>query len=742
MRATLVRRVAALSPWTLLLAAAALQVSNPPWVDALRCRVFDAFQRAHPRPYVEVPVRVLDIDDATLARIGQWPWPRTLLAEVVQRLQTLGASAIAFDVLFAEPDRTSPAQVLPLWATLPQASRLEALTAALPDHDALFAAALKQAPTVLGLALTDAQRGPPAPAAKAGWAFAGPLPQEAVPVLSGAVWPLPQLAEAAAGLGHVNPFPDVDGVVRRVPLLARHEEQFYPALALEALRVASGTTAYLVKATGASGERSFGAPPGVVELKVGPHRIPTDADGSLWVYYTREAPARTIPAWQLLAGTLPADALKDAVVLVGTSAAGLKDLRATPLNPTAAGVDIHAQALEQMLTQTFLRRPDWARGAELVYLLLLGAVLLLWLPRVGALWCAVLGGLAMGLACWSSWLAFVHARWLLDPVLPSLVALLMYAVMSLRGYLRAEAQQRQIRHAFSRYMSPAMVERLARHPELLRLGGEMREMTLLFADLRDFTTIAEQLDAQALTQFLNRFLTPMTRFILAQEGTIDKYIGDCVMAFWNAPLDQPRHAAQACTAALAMRAYLVDWNRQQREATVAAGGTPPRAVHIGIGINTGACCVGNMGSEQRFSYSVLGDPVNLAARFESLSKLYGTDIVVGESTAAHAPDVALLELDLVAVKGKARPVRLYALLGEAALRQAHAGLWLAQAALLAAYRAGDWARAGAQVDACLTLDTPHTRLRAYYALMRTRIAAYQQHPPAPEWEGVFVAAEK
>jgi adenylate cyclase len=268
-------------------------------------------------------------------------------------------------------------------------------------------------------------------------------------------------------------------------------------------------------------------------------------------------------------------------------------------------------------------------------------------------------------------------------------------------------------------------------------------MTLLFADIRDFTTIAEQFDAQGLTRFINRFLTPMTDIILKHGGTIDKYIGDCIMAFWNAPLEDPQHARHACEAALSMQGHLVRWNQALREEASAKGARHP-PIQIGIGLNTGECCVGNLGSEQRFDYSVLGDAVNLASRLEGQSKTYGVGIVMGEGTGGQAQDYAALELDLIRVKGKTQPARIFALLGDPARKAdpAFQALHARHQEMLVAYRAQRWAEARALIGECLRLDTAQTRLATLYALYAARIEAYEARPPEAGWDGVFVATTK
>lgn len=733
--------IARFLPALVLVGALALRVAEPAAVEDLRFRVFDGFQRLQPRPAEAMPVRVVDLDDATLTRFGQWPWPRTQVAALIRRLADAGAAAIALDIVFAEPDRTSPRHVLSLWPSSQALEALQQLAAGLPDHDAAFAEAIGRAPVVTGFALTNDANGVQ-PAVKANVAFAGEEPSRSLLAFPGAVVNLPALEVAASGNGHFNPLPERDGLIRRIPLFLRRGDAMQPALVLEALRVAQGASTYIVKSAGASGEWAFGQRTGLTHVKVGRLTIPTDAHGRLWIWYRRDATGRVIPAWQVLEGLAPPDAFAGQVVFLGTSATGLKDLRATPLNPVAAGVEIHAEVAEQILAGDFLERPDWADGAEIVYLLLLGVGLLLLLPRVGPAWCAALGLGAVAAAFGASWMAFARWGWLLDPVFPALAVLALYLVSSLLNFLRSEAERRHVREAFSRYLSPILVERLAQHPDQLVLGGETRTMTLLFADIRGFTTIAEQHDAQSLTRFMNRFLTPMTRLILERQGTIDKYMGDCIMAFWNAPLDDPDHARHACEAALAMRDYLVGWNETLRQETQRAGRTFV-PVRLGVGLNTGECCVGNVGSEQRFDYSVLGDEVNLASRLEGQSKRYGVDIVIGEHTDEQITGLAALELDLIRVKGKTRPVRIYGLLGGeamgrderfAALRQRHQ-------AFLAAYRTQRWEEARGHLAACRAMGGAFA-LTGLYDVYGERLAFFASHTPGPGWNGVFAAETK
>lgn len=731
------RRYASLAvPGAVLALVLALRIFDPGGVlEEVRLRVFDGYQRLAPRVAEASAVRVIDIDDDTLSRIGQWPWPRTLVADLVTRLARAGAAAVALDIVFPEPDRTSPTEVLKLW---PQVEGLQSLLARLPDHDAALAEALSAAPSVTGFALTS-DANDRSPARKGSFAYAGMDPRPFISGFSGAVASLPALEGAARGNGSLNQVPEPDGMLRRVPLVLRLGDRVYGSLVTEALRVAQGATTTVIRASGAQATASFGAETGIDSIKIGDFVVPTDANGKLWLHYAPISRERTIPAWKVLAGETAEDAFEGMIVLVGTSAAGLRDLRPSPLDPALPGIEAHAQAIEQILAGRSLDRPDWADGAEILYVAALGLALILALRRIGALWSAAAGAGAAVLAVMASWEAFLHAGYLVDPATPVAATIAVYIVATLLRFLAAEREKREVRTAFSQYLAPAMVERLAADPTQLKLGGETRDMTFLFCDVRGFTTISEgyKSDPQALTRLINQFLTPMTDVILASRGTIDKYMGDCIMAFWNAPLDDPAHPANACRAALAMRGELVELNKRIAVEDQQAGRRHvPLA--IGIGLNSGSVVVGNMGSDQRFDYSVLGDAVNLASRLEGQSKTYGVDIVVGETTKVAAPGFAFLELDLIAVKGKAEAVRIHALRASQP-DEAHDRLAAIQGEMLAAYRAQRWDEAAAAL-ARARASAPD--LAMLWDLYAERISGYRQDPPGPEWDGVYVARSK
>lgn len=719
--------------------ALALKIINPPILQQLQLATFDSFQRQMPRQYSQQPVRIVDIDDESLARIGQWPWPRTVLADMVKKLQAAGVGAIGMDIIFAEADRTSPAQVAKLWGD--RGAAVASAIKTMPDHDDVFAATIAESNIVTGFVLSP-DKTAEQPLKKAGLSYAGENPvQQALP-FGGAIISLPILQEAASGNGALNSSPDIDGILRRVPLFYRIGDEMYPSLAAELLRIVQGAGSYLIKAVGASGEDNFGGEGGFTAVRIGEFEVPTDAQGKIWVHYTEHKPERYIPAWKILDDSFDKSLVEGHMVLVGTSAAGLKDIRSTPLNPITSGVEVHAQILEQILEGRFLKRPDWTHGAEVLFLLICGVGMVALLAKTGVLGGAIGAGLVAVTAVTVSWRAFAGQGLLLDPVYPTITIFLVYVSESVSRYMAIEKEKHQVRKAFSQYMSPALLAKLAANPENLKLGGEMRNMTVMFSDVRGFTAISEQLNAEELTSFMNRFLTPMTDVILKNSGTIDKYMGDAIMAFWNAPLEQEKHARLAALAALEMMAALQELNAARMQEAEKLG-RKYLPIDIGIGINTGDCCVGNMGSDQRFDYSVLGDDVNLASRLEGQSKTYGVNIIVGENSRAQNPDMAMIELDMIRVKGKSRPVTIYTLLGDEkfAVSDKFRKLQAAASAMLAAYRGRDFAMAAGHLAECRELSG-ELNLAGLWQLYEERISDYTANPPPEGWDGVYKAETK
>ncbi|MEZ5831903.1 MAG: adenylate/guanylate cyclase domain-containing protein [Dongiaceae bacterium] len=681
---------------------------DPPILGDLRALVFDQYQRVKPREYQEAPVKIVDIDDDSLARLGQWPWPRSVIAQLLANLRKQGAAVVAFDIVFAEPDRTAPSRVTGNWGLSEDDSLTREIETRIADPDAVMASELLNGNVVLGLVLTDGA--PPAEKIrrKGGFANAGVNPREIVHNFPGVVPSLPLFQTAAKGNGAINAVPDRDAVVRRVPMILQADGELYPSLVAEALRVALGASTYLVKSTGSQGYsfgayRSFLRPrAGVGEISIGPLHVPTDPKAEMWLYDTGHRPERFISAADVIEGK-PIN-VANSIVFVGTSAAGLQDLRSTPLVSAIPGVEIHAQMTEQILTNNLIERPVWAEDLEFLSVLILGGGMILLLPKLGPTGCAVLGGISVAAAAGFGWWAFLHLGWLIDPAYPSVSSLAVFTTGVLMSFRRSDIERKRVRETFSHYLAPAMVKRLVANPGLLRLGGEVRNMTIMFLDIRDFTTMSERMEATALTSLLNDFLTPMSEAVMEHDGTIDKYIGDSIMAFWNAPLDDPDHAKHACRATLEMRRRLSVLNKTLTDQAKAAG-QEFSPIMIGIGLNSGEALVGNLGARQRLNYSVIGDNVNLASRIEGVSKNFGLDILIGEQTRNAAPEFAAIPIGDIFVKGKTLPARLYALIGGPEVAQAPQAEELLNEIAKAAhsYKSGNLAAAGAALAAARNL---------------------------------------
>lgn len=648
-----------------LLAVTVLRAFDPAPVAQMRERSFDIYQHLQPRPYADFPVRVIDIDEASLQHFGQWPWPRTLVAKFIQRLSDLGAAVIGLDMVFAEPDRTSPARVAGQLAIADaaEAERIKNLMSQLPDHDQILAQTMVRAPVVLGFAAVQGDNGK-RPPLKAGFAMAGAEPTRLAPHFGGAAISLDILEKAASGIGAMNVSGnDKSGIVRRVPLLFSDGSKVFPSLSAEALRVAQQQQSIVVKGTGASGEMDTGLP-ALVDMRIGQFVVPVTPSGEIWVHFDHDRPERYVSMKDLLDPTKDAEVrpkIEGQIVLVGTSAAGLLDIKPTPLGEMVPGTSIHAQAIEQMISQSFLTRPDWGKGVEIISTLALGALLTWLLLALGAHYAALAGVLVIAGGFVGSWFAFSYGGMLLDPVYPSIGATATYLAVVGLLYVTTDSEKKFVRRAFGQYVAPELLHKLEQAPQSMQLGGEAKQISIMFMDVRDFTPISEGLSAIELVDFMNALLSSLTDAIQSELGTIDKYIGDSIMAFWNAPLDIPDHHRLSCRAALKMRVALAELNGKD-EFGFAARGLEP--VKIGIGLHTGEACVGNMGSQRRFNYTAMGDVVNTSARIESSSKAVGMDIVVSDSMAQAVPGFAFLEAGAMPLKGKSQPIKLFALVGD------------------------------------------------------------------------------
>jgi len=705
-----------------------LPIFNPLQIfTSLQNYSFDTFQRILPREvYSEDPVVIIDIDDRSLAMVGQWPWSRDQLANLTK--QAYAAAALGFDIMFAESDRTNPQNLITSYS-LNETLAKELST--LPSNDELFAEAINNHGTVvLGQALNNKDNKKPFEA-KFGLVTQGDEPKQFIANYLGAQNNIQLLNKSAAGIGSMS-IGNNEAIVRQLPTFERVENQLVPSLALEMTRVAVGASTFQIKSSNASSEEAFGAQTGINHIKLGPLTIPTTPEGNVWVYYTPTKNIPTVSAADVISGAIPPEFFEGKVALVGTSAAGLLDLRSTPTEKNIPGVTIIAQFIQQIFANEFLQRPDWLFGAEFLAGLSLAVLITLSIQALGPI-----GGLSVlvvgsGGIVTSSYYFFKSKLCLVDPISPLIISLSVYIAVTFFNFLFTELERSRVRGAFSQYLSPEMVNRLAESSESLVLGGERKEMTFLFSDIRGFTKISEQYkdDPEALTQLINQLLTVLSNAILNHGGTIDKYMGDCIMAFWNAPTDQQDHRQLAIQAAHSMNEALDQFNNEAKVEL-------DFKLEIGIGINSGNCIVGNMGSDKRFDYTVLGDAVNLASRLESQSSNYGLHMILGENTYTNDSPFTIIEIDKIAVKGKSNAETIYTSLKPE--NKWTEELMEKHKTFLSKYRNQSWESANLLIE---ELISSPNELNLYYKHMRARIEEYITNPPSANWEGVYVATNK
>lgn len=652
-----------LATLTAVVAGALLYRLDPVPVQVMRNAVFDQYQRWQPRAYEDMRVRIVDIDDESLKRIGQWPWPRTQVADLVRKLQEAGAAAIGFDMMFAEADRTSPQAMAAQW-NLTGDTRDSVLR--LPDHDQVLAEALRGSRVVLGFAGKRDGAQTRLPAKPSREVYSGPPALPYLNAFTGADVPLALLEQSAAGVGAFTFFADTDSVVRRVPLLMRlcdpelggptpqariaaceaePRGTVAPSLSAELLRVSRRQRNFFVATSKQPGL-------GLESVRVANVTVPVTAHGEVWVHYTRPIAERYIPAWQVLGGKYPAGSLDDHIVVVGTSALGLRDLRSNPLGAIMPGVEAHAQVLEQIRAGKYLARTANARTIEVLVIiiggLMVGVIALTTRALVSAAFTAVVLG-ATGLG---AWLAFTREGLLLDPVTPGLTLLITFLVGSVVRHMNSEQEHRWVRDAFSRYVSPNRVEHLVNNPGQLELGGRRQECSFVFTDLEDFTGLMEKMDPGDAVALLNAYLDRMVAIAFASGGTLDRIVGDAVAIMFSAPVPQLDHRERAYKCALEMHAFA-----SQYSAGLAAKGTPFGKTRIGV--HTGEVIVGNFGGSTMFDYRALGDPVNTAARLEGANKYLGTTVCVSQATLDGVPDAVTRPIGRLLVKGKTQALRVH-----------------------------------------------------------------------------------
>ena len=711
------------------LAMVLLHLLQPLPVERLRAAIFDSYQRtAPPIPDPHVPVALVLIDEASLAIHGQWPWSRLLLAELTSRLADLGAVAVGYDVLFAEPDRFAPDALLRLG--------LIADPDNVPDPDRAFAQAMARLPVVLAVAGAPEGRALVLPA---GVAHTGQHPGGALLRFPALIQPVDSLHAQAAGLGLVSTAPGPDGVSRSLPMVASVDDVLVPALVAELLRVAQGAGGHILRTTEGSGMVSGGRVQ-AVSLRTGAVEIPLQGDGQMRLNPSNDPLSDAISVADILA-TAPDDAalrarLEGRIVLVGAGASGLMDMAVTSLGQTVPGVALHAGALGQIIAGDFLTRPDWASGLEVAMIALAGLMLSVVLRRNHARAGLAVGlGLLVVLIGGSLWAYFARGL-MLDPGLPALTVVAVYLPGLTLGYLATERARRAVEERFANFLPPDLIARIAADPErALTPGGAERELTVMFVDMRNFTGVTEDLAPTEVVDLVNGFLTSVTEALVSEGATIDKFMGDAVMAFWNAPIEVPDHTKRALAGIRAVERAVLDSNAAQ-----SARGLSP--LGIGIGVNTGRAFVGLMGSRSRLSYTCIGDSVTLAARLEGLTRAYGVTNCVGPATLAQVlpESMIALELDLVAVKGRREAVPVFTLQDAKAsgIQALEKGLERGRRA----YLARDWDSAEAAFRALAEIEADACDTGILTQNYLARISAYRQSPPPSDWDGVFRATQK
>lgn len=710
-------------------------VIHIPILTSLENQAYDSRLKITLPEQVDRQVVIIDIDEKSIDEIGQWPWNRNVLAKINDALfDYYQIKVIGYDIVFAEEDIDEGAKLLDKMAKgslrdndafLGEYRRVMSSL----QHDQRFAESLKNRNTVMGFVMdTDSTKGRlPEPITKLD---ENTLDKLAINKTVGYTANLSILQNSAFSGGFFNnPLLDDDGVFRRVPLLQTYKDELHESLALALTRVAtSSPDIEMVVSPNSDGQDLF-----LEWVRIGELAIPVDHQSGVLVPYIGEQRSfEYIPATDVLNKTVSKEKLAGKIALFGTSAPGLLDLRTIPLEPAYPGVEVHANIIQGILDGRILHQPGYTQGFEFLLIFTLGLILTFTLPKLSALFSTLIIVFSLTLLIASNFYAWTTAQLVLPIAAPVLLVVLLFALQMTYGFFVESRGKRQLAHLFGQYVPPELVEEMSKKMDEINLDGEMREMSVLFSDVRGFTTISESLEPKELTDYINAFLTPITKVIHDNRGTIDKYMGDAVMAFWGAPLEDKQHALHALNAAI----NIVERMHLLRE-EFAEKQWPE--IYVGIGVNTGIMNVGNKGSEFRVDYTILGDAVNLGSRLEGLTKLYGVDIITSESTRHKVPEFEYRELDRVRVKGKDKPVTIYEPLGllenvdnaeRKLLRQFHIGI--------KQYRAQNWDAAEREIFSLSQLDPD----RKIYKIYLDRIMHFRQEPPGENWDGCFTHTSK
>jgi len=718
------------------LAMAVLFVFQPFFLRLIDLKVYDTMFRSTYSDQISEGVVIVDLDEESLAEFGQWPWPRYRVALLLEKIRRAGPLSIGLDMVFAEEDRTSPRIIRgQLEKELGVFIDFTGLPAGLEDNDAILAGILEKGPFALGYYF-DPQVSASGPAdnmsdsatldslqiAVLGGKKAQPLDRSLFKA-SRIINNIPILSAAASGSGFMNVAPDSDGIIRRVPLIMHYNGDVYPSLALSVMLNALDSKQTVIRTNSQ----------GVESLRLGGLTIPLDSRGQMLLNY--RGPSRTvkyISAGDILQDALEPGLLSGKIVFLGTSSAGLKDIRTTPIDPVYPGVEAQATVVDNILSGDFLSRPAWASGLELSLVVLMGLVTTFFMVLLGALW--VIAPLALsGLGIWFGALHLLESNGLyISPFMPLITLAGSFSVLTFQKFWVEEREKRKIKFSFEHYLSPQVVKRVIKNPALLKLGGEKKNVSILFSDIRNFTRISESMEPQELVSFMNDYLTAMTEIILKNGGTLDKYMGDAIMAFFGAPEDMPDHARITTHTAVEMLNKMYDC----RGRWCFPGFD---RVEIGVGISSGPVIVGNMGSEKRLNYTVMGDQVNLASRLEGLTKEYGVKILVSQFTREQTGQgFTFREIDLVRVKGREKPVAVY----EPVDKDYFTGGKFAYIPLfehgLAAYRRQNWDEAVDLFNRVLLMKPQDKPSLIYIDRCKQMI----RNSPGLEWDGVWIMETK
>jgi len=686
------------------------------------------------------------VDDESIKEMGRWPWPRTTIAKLVDSLKASGVKAIGFDIVFSEPDHNSSLKTIDELSSEMKKQGINGSTIALlnkkretADIDAILARSIARAQNVtlghyfyigaednLILAQKDiaqraeriknsryqiinsSDRNPDDSRIRNAYA-----PEVNIKIIS----------DAAQNSGYFNTMPDTDGTMRWSPLVIKFQNNYYPSLAISLL------TQYLNWPMLSLNLEKYG----VESIKIGNITIPTDDRGRLLINYM--GPAKTFPHYSIndiIKGKIPAEKLRNKIVLVGITATAVYDLRVTPFSPVYPGVEIHANVIDNILHQNFLIFSSLIRLIDIIAIIVFGLAMGLIITRMRAVSGAFVAFIIVGVFIAGNLYAFFHFNIWLTLVYPVLTMIVIYLGITIYHYIKEEREKKKIRSAFQYYLTASVINEMLKDPTKLKLGGDKKDLSVLFSDIRGFTTISEQLTPEELVRLLNEYLTAMTNIVFKYNGLLDKYMGDAIMAVFGAPLDQPDHARRACLTALEMMGELHKLQKKWE-----AEGRP--VLNIGIGISTGEMVVGNMGSEMRFDYTVMGDMVNLGSRLEGINKEYGSNIILSEFTYNVVQDsMSCRELDWVRVKGKNKPVKIFELLGEKKDEGNWKDLITSFEKGLMLYREAKWDEAIASFQQVLTIRADDFASSLYIE----RCKNLKEQPPAQPWDGVFTMTKK